>query len=135
MLQPPWPYQQVSNKDDYNYYDYLDDYAANLAGGAAGGGSYSYPGAGSNSEYGGLTSRDGYDHHDTYYHETGCYEEGVSIALLLTTGLGILLMGWVLYQKVRVKGNRRRRELDDPLEFLLNLSLIITSGRFLHKEK
>ena len=41
----------------------------------------------------------------------GCYEEGVSIGLLLTTFLGIAIMGYTLYQKVKANGGKRKRSI------------------------
>ena len=74
-----------------------------------------------------ILSRDDYGHHDTYYHDSGCYEEGVSIALLLTTFLGILIMGYTLYTKIVANGGRKRREADS--NFLLSeLPLIVVNG-------
>ena len=46
----------------------------------------------------------------------GCYEEGVSIGLLLTTAFGIAIMGYTLYTKIVANGGKRRkRSLVDNL--------------------
>ena len=60
-------------------------------------------------------SSDDYDrdyHHmaSGYGHHVGCYEEGVSIGLLLTTFLGIAIMGYTLYTKIKANGGKRRRK-------------------------
>ena len=51
-----------------------------------------------------------YSHHvgSGYGHHVGCYEEGVSIGLLLTTFLGIAIMGNTLYTKIKANGGRRK---------------------------
>lgn len=41
----------------------------------------------------------------------GCYEEGVSIGLLLTTFLGIAIMGYTLYTKIKINGGKRKRSI------------------------
>ena len=53
-----------------------------------------------------------YNHHmaSGYGHHVGCYEEGVSIGLLLTTFLGIAIMGYTLYTKIKANGGKRRRK-------------------------
>ena len=53
-----------------------------------------------------------YSHHvgSGYGHHVGCYEEGVSIGLLLTTFLGIAIMGYTLYTKIKANGGKRRRK-------------------------
>ena len=58
-----------------------------------------------------LMSRDyDYDRDGGYGHSGhGCYEEGVSIGLLLTTALGVALMGYVLYTKIVKNGGRRKK--------------------------
>ena len=55
-----------------------------------------------------LMSRDDdYDRDSSY--GNGCYEEGVSIGLLLTVALGVGLMGYVLYTKIVKNGGRRKK--------------------------
>ena len=79
-------------------------------------------------------SRDDYHHHDSY-HDTGCYEEGVSIALLLTTFLGILIMGYTLYTKIKGIGRRRRREepqnnvMEELAHILVQLPAVVINGK------
>ena len=41
----------------------------------------------------------------------GCYDEGVSIGLLLTTFLGIAIMGYTLYTKIKANGGKRKRSV------------------------
>ena len=59
--------------------------------------------------------------------------DGVSIALLLTTFLGILLMGYTLYTKIVANGGRRKRSdegyLKDLSELLLQLPVVILNGK------
>ena len=55
-------------------------------------------------------SRDDIDR-DVSGYGGGCYEEGVSIGLLLTTFLGIAIMGYTLYQKVKANGGKRKRSI------------------------
>ena len=50
------------------------------------------------------------DHYGTSgYGGGGCYEEGVSIGLLLTTAFGIAIMGYTLYTKIKANGGKRKR--------------------------
>ena len=53
-------------------------------------------------------SRD--DHYGASGYGGGCYEEGVSIGLLLTTAFGIAIMGYTLYTKIKANGGRRRKK-------------------------
>ena len=43
----------------------------------------------------------------------GCYEDEVSIALLITAIAGIGLMWYILYTKIQANGGRRKRETED----------------------
>ena len=57
-------------------------------------------------------SRDDYDiDRDVSGYGGGCYEEGVSIGLLLTTFLGIAIMGYTLYTKIKINGGKRKRSI------------------------
>ena len=53
-------------------------------------------------------SRD--DHYGASGYGGGCYEEGVSIGLLLTTAFGIAIMGYTLYTKVKANGGKKRKK-------------------------
>ena len=44
----------------------------------------------------------------------GCYDEGVSIGLLLTNFLGISIMGYTLYTKIKANGGKRKRSVLFP---------------------
>ena len=57
------------------------------------------------------SSRD-YHYGSLGYGRGGCYEEGVSIGLLLVTAFGIAIMGYTLYTKVKANGGRRRKRRD-----------------------
>ena len=65
--------------------------------------------------------------------ERTLFLDGVSIALLLTTFLGILLMGYTLYTKIVANGGRRKRSdegnLKDLSELLLQLPVVILNGK------
>ena len=79
-------------------------------------------------------SYDNYDYYDTpirsksdHYgslsgHGGYCEEDTVSIALLVTTVAGILLMGYILLTKIQANGGRKKRE-----EEIYGVSQLITS--------
>ena len=72
------------------YYDYYDD---------GGGG---YPSSSRLDSFGSPSGHGGY-----------CYEDQVSLGLLVTALSGIVLMWYTLYVKVKANGGRRRRETTD----------------------
>ena len=63
----------------------------------------------------------------------GCYEEGVSIGLLLTTAFGIAIMGYTLYTKIVANGGKRRKRslVDNLYDKCFSLLPTITlSGKY-----
>ena len=64
----------------------------------------------------------------------GCYDEGVSIGLLLTTFLGIAIMGYTLYTKIKANGGKRKRSvlfsnaLFDPISWFSLLPELVIKG-------
>ena len=65
----------------------------------------------------------------------GCYDEGVSIGLLLTTFLGIAIMGYTLYTKIKANGGKRKRSvlfsnaLFDPTSWFSLLPELVIKGK------
>ena len=63
-------------------------------------------------------------HKDSYGALSGhgdyCYEDQISIGLLITSIAGIALMWYVLWTKIQASGGRRRRDLSTWMESLLN---------------
>ena len=65
----------------------------------------------------------------------GCYDEGVSIGLLLTTFLGIAIMGYTLYTKIKANGGKRKRSVlfsnafFDPTSWFSLLPELVIKGK------
>ena len=99
-------YASASYDDDYNYYDSYD------------GRMQMQKSRSDNYDRFGSLSGSGY----------GCYEDEVSIALLVTVAAGLALMWWVLYEKVWQNGGRRKREVDETSGYFEHLSSIFSLG-------
>ena len=78
-------------------------------------------------DYNDVIDRDGYG--------GGCYDEGVSIGLLLTTFLGIAIMGYTLYTKIKANGGKRKRSVlfsnafFDPTSWFSLLPELVIKGK------
>ena len=112
-------------KSDYGHSDYGHSYSSDGYG-HSGGGGYGHSSGGHGHHGGGYHDSTGYGHntysygHDGGYHAIPSYHAasygsygkmdcpGIPIALLLTTLLGIGILGFILFTKIQGAGRRRR---------------------------
>ena len=112
-------------KSDYGHSDYGHSYSSDGYG-HSGGGGYGHHSSGGHGHSGGYHDTTGYGHnsysygHDGGYHAIPSYHAasygsygkmdcpGIPIALLLTTLLGIGILGFILFTKIQGAGRRRR---------------------------
>lgn len=82
-----------------------------------------------------LTNRKGYGGYDHYGSPSGhggyCYEDQISIGLLITALAGIALMWYTLYTKILASGGRRKRSLsEDSSWFDFNFLSYFDASKF-----
>ena len=103
--------------------------------GHSGGGGYSHSGGYDSGHSFGYGGGGGYDHPVSYSHDShgGSYGgygnmdcPGVPIALLLTTILGIGVLGFILFTKIQGAGGRRKRNANQSQYSLLPVEDFLT---------